>query len=77
MHNSIAPVSIRRTVTTMSDSVYGYTNSGAPINDEMIEQFADEAETGYDAGQLSGRRRGRGRDLAAEIAETRQAKQWQ
>lgn len=56
--------------------MYGYTDSGAPINDEMIEQFSDEAEKGYDAGQLAGRRRGRGRDLATEIEATRQAKQW-
>jgi predicted HicB family RNase H-like nuclease len=45
----------------MSEKVYGFTKSGKPIDDEMIEQFVEEAEQGYDVGQLMERRRGRGR----------------
>jgi predicted HicB family RNase H-like nuclease len=45
----------------MSEKVYGYTKSGKPIDRELIEQFVEEAERGYDVGQLLERRRGRGR----------------
>lgn len=45
----------------MSGKIYGRTKSGEPIDDEMINRFADEAERGYDVGQLQGHRRGRGR----------------
>ena len=41
--------------------IYGHTQSGEPITDEMIERFAEEAERGYQVGQLKGRRRGPGR----------------
>lgn len=41
--------------------IYGHTKSGEPITDEMIERFAEEAERGYEAGQLKERRRGPGR----------------
>ena len=44
-----------------NDRVYGHTKSGEPITDETIEQFSDEAERGYDAGELTGRPRGHGR----------------
>jgi hypothetical protein len=43
------------------DRVYGHTKSGTPITDETIEQFVDEAERGYDTGQLADRPRGVGR----------------
>lgn len=45
----------------MTGTSYGHTEAGEPITDEMIERMADEAERGYEAGQLKGRRRGRGR----------------
>jgi len=41
--------------------VYGRTKTGKPITDEVIDQLAEEAERGYEPGQLSGRRRGPGR----------------
>ena len=45
----------------MSERNYGHTETGEPITDEMVEQLANQAEQGYRAGQLQGRRRGRGR----------------
>jgi CRISPR-associated endonuclease/helicase Cas3 len=45
----------------MSERVYGHTKNGEPITDEMIERLADEAERGYEPGQLRARRRGPGR----------------
>jgi hypothetical protein len=45
----------------MSKRNYGYTKSGTPITDELIEQYADEAERGYDVDQLIARRGTRGR----------------
>jgi predicted HicB family RNase H-like nuclease len=53
----------------MSEKVYGYTKSGKPIDDEMIEQFVEEAEQGYDVGQLIERRRGRGRPPLGDAAK--------
>ncbi|MDA8063696.1 MAG: ribbon-helix-helix domain-containing protein [Actinomycetota bacterium] len=44
-----------------SQHTYGHTKSGEPITDETIERFAEEAERGYELGQLKGRRRGPGR----------------
>jgi len=45
----------------MSKRNYGHTKSGTPITDELIEQYADEAERGYDVDQLIARRGIRGR----------------
>ncbi len=45
----------------MSKRIYDHTKSGEPITDEMIERLADEAEQGYEPGQLRPRRRGPGR----------------
>jgi len=45
----------------MSRKNYGHTETGRPITDEMIDQLAAEAELGYEPGQLSAQRRGRGR----------------
>lgn len=33
----------------MTKRSYGTAKSGKPIDDELIEQLADEAEVGYDA----------------------------
>lgn len=54
----------------MSEKIYGYTKLGKPIDNEMIEQFVEEAERGYDAGQLLERRRGRGRPPLGDAAKT-------
>lgn len=45
----------------MSERTYGHTTSGEPITDTTIEELTDEAERGYEPGQLQGRRRGPGR----------------
>jgi hypothetical protein len=45
----------------MTKRIYGHTRDGRPIDDEMIEKFADEAERGYDPEQLKNKPRGRGR----------------
>lgn len=45
----------------MSPRTYGKTATGKPIDDQMIEKLADEAERGYEPGQLHGHRRGPGR----------------
>ncbi|MDQ2826514.1 MAG: ribbon-helix-helix domain-containing protein [Actinomycetota bacterium] len=45
----------------MSERTYGHTRSGEPIDNEMIEKLADEADRGYEPDQLVGRRRGPGR----------------
>lgn len=50
--------------------VYGSTETGAPITDEMINELADEAERGYEPGQLKGRRRGPGRPPLGEAAKS-------
>ncbi len=49
---------------------YGHTKSGEPITDEMIERFAEEAERGYEPGQLQGRRRGPGRPPLGDAAKS-------
>jgi hypothetical protein len=53
----------------MNKKVYGYTESGEPIDDEMIEHFVEEAEQGYETGQLKERRRGRGRPPLGDEAK--------
>lgn len=50
--------------------VYGRTKSGEPITEEMIERFAEEAERGYQPGQLTGRRRGPGRPPLGDAAKS-------
>jgi len=50
--------------------IYGHTKSGEPITDEIIEQFAEEADRGYEPGQLKGRRRGSGRPPLGNAASS-------
>jgi Ribbon-helix-helix protein, copG family len=45
----------------MTKRTHGHTKSGTPINDEMAEQLAAEAEHGYDVDALVARRGKRGR----------------
>ena len=49
---------------------YGHTKSGELITDEMIERFAEEAERGYETGQLKGHRRGPGRPPLGNAAKS-------
>ena len=50
--------------------VYGHTKAGEPVTDEMIELLADEADRGYEPGQLKGHRRGPGRPPLGEGAKS-------
>ena len=50
--------------------IYGHTKSGEPITDKMIERLAEEADRGYEPGQLEGRRRGPGRPPLGEAAKS-------
>lgn len=45
----------------MTKRTYGHTTSGTPIDDDLIEQLADEAESGYDVDEVIARRGKRGR----------------
>ncbi len=45
----------------MTKRIYGYTNSGTPATDELIEELAEEAEAGYDVDEIIARRGKRGR----------------
>lgn len=45
----------------MTKRTYGHTKSGTPITDDLIEELAKEAETGYDVDQIIARRGKRGR----------------
>jgi hypothetical protein len=45
----------------MNEHAYGQTRSGTPITEELVEQLADEAERGYDVGEIIARRGRRGR----------------
>lgn len=50
----------------MNERTYGRTAAGKPIDDQMIEELADEAERGYEPGQLRGHRQGPGRPPLGE-----------
>lgn len=45
----------------MTDRTYGHTRSGRPVDDELMEQLAAEAEAGYDVDEIVSRRGKRGR----------------
>ena len=51
----------------MTKRIYGHTEAGTPVTDELVEQLADEAERGYDVDTIVARRAKRGRPrLGAE-----------
>lgn len=45
----------------MTKRTYGHTKSGRPVDDELIDQLAREAEDGYDVNEIVSRRGKRGR----------------
>ena len=53
----------------MSKRVYGVTKSGKPIDEDMVQKLADEAERGYKPGQLQNHRRGPGRPPLGKAAK--------
>ena len=54
----------------MTGKVYGHTADGRPVDDEMIERLAEEAERGFDPEQVRGRRRGPGRPPLGAAAKS-------
>lgn len=54
----------------MTTRTYGHTKSGKPIDDELIEELADEAEDGYDVDQVIARRGKRGRPTLGSAPST-------
>jgi Ribbon-helix-helix protein, copG family len=54
----------------MSERIYGHTESGTPVTDELVEQLADEAERGYDVEHLIARRGKRGRPRLGSAPST-------
>lgn len=45
----------------MTNGTYGHTTSGTPIDDELVDELANEAEHGYDVDEIVARRGRRGR----------------
>lgn len=45
----------------MTKRTYGHTTSGTQIDDDLIEQLADDDETGHDVDEIIARRGTRGR----------------
>jgi predicted HicB family RNase H-like nuclease len=45
----------------MTKQTYGHTKAGRPIDDDLIEKLATEAEAGYDVDEIIARRGKRGR----------------
>lgn len=54
----------------MTKRTYGRTRSGKIIDDKMIEALAEEAERGFEPGQLRNKPRGPGRPPLGDAAKT-------
>ena len=54
----------------MTKRTYGHTKSGKPIDDDLIEKLADEAEAGYNVDEMAGRRGKRGRPRLGSAPST-------
>ena len=54
----------------MTKRIYGHTKSGKPIDDDLIESLADEAEAGYDVETVIARRGSRGRPRLGSAPST-------
>ena len=54
----------------MTKRTYGPTKSGKPIDDDLIEKLADEAEAGYYIDEMAGRRGKRGRPRLGSAPST-------
>ncbi len=54
----------------MTKRTYGHTESGEPIDDDLVERLADEAEQGYDVDEIIARRGRRGRPPLGSAAST-------
>ena len=54
----------------MTKRTYGHTKWGRPVDDDLIEQLAREAEDGYDVNEIVSRRGKRGRPLLGAAPST-------
>ncbi len=54
----------------MTEGTYGHTESGEPIDDDLVERLADEAEHGFDVDEIIARRGRRGRPPLGSAAST-------
>lgn len=54
----------------MTKRTYGHTKSGKPVDDDLIEKLAEEAEAGYDVEEIIARRGKRGRPLLGAAPST-------
>jgi hypothetical protein len=54
----------------MTKRTYGHTTSGKPIDDNVIEALAAEAEAGYDVDEILARRGKRGRPSLGSAPST-------
>ena len=54
----------------MTKRTYGHTTSGQPIDDELIEELAREADAGYDVEEIIARRGKRGRPTLGSAPST-------
>jgi hypothetical protein len=54
----------------MTRRTYGHTESGKPVDDELIEKLADEADAGYDVDDIIARRAKRGRPSLGSAPST-------
>jgi hypothetical protein len=54
----------------MTKRTYGHTDSGKPIDDELVEALADEAAVGYDVNEVIARRGKRGRPRLGSAPST-------
>jgi len=53
----------------MTERIYGRTESGKPIDDELIEALADEAEAGYDVDEIISRRGKSGLQRSGQVQD--------
>jgi len=54
----------------MTKPTYGHTTSGKPIDDDLIDELAKEAEAGYDVDAVISRRGMRGRPRLGSAPST-------
>lgn len=54
----------------MTKRTYGHTTSGKPIDDDLIDNLADEAEAGFDVDKVIARRGKRGRPRLGSAPST-------
>lgn len=54
----------------MTKRSYGHSKSGTPVDDDLIDDLADEAEAGYDVDEIIARRGKRGRPRLGSAPST-------